>query len=88
LIIPYWSSPVSPQTLFNVSPSTLGDKLFIFNGATDKVANKPSSTVMGKGIGYIIRGPEILRPQTRLHFIKPLLLVFYNGTSLFLYYYR
>jgi hypothetical protein len=24
----YWSSPVSPQTLFNVSPSTLGDKFY------------------------------------------------------------
>jgi hypothetical protein len=24
-----WSSPVSPQTLFNVSPSTLGDKFIL-----------------------------------------------------------
>jgi hypothetical protein len=38
LIIPYWSSPVSPQTLFNVSPSTLGDKFYSFNGFTDNWA--------------------------------------------------
>jgi hypothetical protein len=54
----YWSSPVSPQTLFNVSPSTLGDKFYSFNGVTDNWVQQPSSTVMGKGIGYIIRGPQ------------------------------
>lgn len=54
----YWSSPVSPQTLFNVSPLTLGDKFYSFNGPTDSWVQEPSSTVMGKGMGYIIRGPQ------------------------------
>jgi flavodoxin len=44
--------------LFNVSPQTLGDKFFSFNGATDSWVQEASSTVMGAGIGYIIRGPQ------------------------------
>jgi hypothetical protein len=56
----YWSSPVSPQTLFNVSPSTLGDK-FILSMASQIIGQQPSSTV-DKGIGYI-RGTKILRPH-------------------------
>ena len=54
----YWSSPVSPQTLLNVSPFTLGDKFYSFNGAADSWVQEASSTVMAKGIGYIIRGPQ------------------------------
>lgn len=54
----YWSSPVSPQTLFNVSPQTLGDKFYSFNGAAASWVQEPSSTVMAKGVGYIIRGPQ------------------------------
>jgi hypothetical protein len=54
----YWSSPVSPQTLYGVSPQTLGDKFYSFNGATDNWVQEPSSTLMAKGIGYIIRGPQ------------------------------
>ncbi|MBC5840680.1 T9SS type A sorting domain-containing protein [Flavobacterium sp. F-380] len=56
----YWSSPVSPQTLYNVSPFT-GDKFYSFDGASYAWVQVPSSTVMAPGIGYIIRGPE---PQT------------------------
>lgn len=54
----YWSSPVTPQTLFNVSPLTLGDKFYSFNGATDSWVQEASSTVMTNGVGYIIRGPQ------------------------------
>lgn len=54
----YWSSPVSPQILLNVSPLTLGDKFYSFNGATDSWVQEASSTVMAKGFGYIIRGPQ------------------------------
>ncbi|SEA14824.1 hypothetical protein SAMN05443667_102124 [Flavobacterium gillisiae] len=54
----YWSSPVSPQTLYSVSPQTLGDKFYSFNGATDNWVQEPSSALMAKGIGYIIRGPQ------------------------------
>jgi hypothetical protein len=57
----YWSSPVSPQTLYNVSPDTRGDKFYSFDGASYAWVQVPSSTVMAPGIGYIIRGPE---PQT------------------------
>jgi hypothetical protein len=54
----YWSSPVSPQTLYNVSPSTLSDKFFSFDSAVEDWKQESSSTVMSKGKGYIIRAPE------------------------------
>ncbi|WP_367755865.1 T9SS sorting signal type C domain-containing protein [Flavobacterium sp. WC2430] len=54
----YWSSPVSPQTLFNVSPNTLSDKFYSFNGSTDSWVQESPSKTMDKGIGYIIRGPQ------------------------------
>ncbi|MES2853617.1 MAG: T9SS sorting signal type C domain-containing protein [Bacteroidota bacterium] len=54
----YWSSPVSPQTLYNVSPSTLSDKFFSFDSAVEDWKQENSSTIMSKGKGYIIRAPE------------------------------
>jgi hypothetical protein len=54
----YWSSPVSPQTLYNVSPSTLSDKFFSFDSAAEDWKQESSSTTMSKGKGYIIRAPE------------------------------
>ncbi|MBG6110854.1 hypothetical protein IWX84_001736 [Flavobacterium sp. CG_9.10] len=54
----YWSSPVSPQTLYNVSSNTAADKFFSFDAVADAWKQESSSTVMGKGIGYIIRGPQ------------------------------
>ncbi|KQB41098.1 T9SS sorting signal type C domain-containing protein [Flavobacterium aquidurense] len=52
----YWSTPVSPQTLFDVSPLTLFDKYFGYDG--DNWVGTNSSTVMTVGKGYIIRGPQ------------------------------
>lgn len=54
----YWSSAVSPQTLYNVSPNTLGDKFYSFDGVGNKWVQESTSAIMDKGIGYIIRGPQ------------------------------
>jgi hypothetical protein len=54
----YWSSPVSPQTLLNVSPTTLFDKYLSWDAVAGTWKVEATSTVMGKGIGYIIRGPQ------------------------------
>ncbi|MBS7232527.1 T9SS sorting signal type C domain-containing protein [Flavobacterium psychroterrae] len=52
----YWSTPVSSQTLLGVSPLTLFDKYFGFDG--DGWVGTNSSTIMTVGKGYIIRGPQ------------------------------
>ena len=52
----YWSTPVSPQKLFDVSPFTLSDKYFGFNG--DNWVETNSNTTMVVGKGYIIRAPS------------------------------
>ena len=53
----YWSSPVSGQTLFNLSPNTLSDKYFSYTGTGWK-QEAASATTMMPGIGYIIRTPK------------------------------
>ncbi|MFZ0599700.1 MAG: hypothetical protein WAM46_22115, partial [Flavobacterium sp.] len=52
----YWSTPVNPQKLVDVSPLTLFDKYFGFDGTTWVPTLASSSMVIGKG--YIIRGPQ------------------------------
>ncbi|WP_166638101.1 DUF7507 domain-containing protein [Flavobacterium chryseum] len=52
----YWSTPVTPQKLIDVSPYTLGDKFMGFNGNNWVITNK--NTIMTIGKGYIIRGPQ------------------------------
>lgn len=52
----YWSTPVNPQKLVNVSPLTQSSKYFRFSG-TDWIATD-RNTNMTVGKGYIIRGPE------------------------------
>lgn len=54
----YWSSPVSPQTLYNVSPNTLYDKFFSYNAVSDIWTQENPANNMVKGVGYIIRGPQ------------------------------
>jgi len=54
----YWSTPVSPQTLFNLSPLTLDDKYFYYDTILDNWANINKSNTMTPGKGYIIRGPQ------------------------------
>ncbi|MFV8368661.1 PA14 domain-containing protein [Flavobacterium sp. LB2R40] len=54
----YWSTPVSPQTLFAVSPTTLPGRYYYFDASVNNFVSINSSNSMDKGIGYIIRGPE------------------------------
>ncbi|TRX01891.1 T9SS sorting signal type C domain-containing protein [Flavobacterium gawalongense] len=54
----YWSSPVSPQSLYNVSPNTASDTFFSFDATVENWKQENSASVMSVGIGYIIRGPE------------------------------
>lgn len=58
----YWSSPVFPQTLVNLSPLTMADKYFWWNAAPavynwESIA-APGITNMMPGRGYIIRAPQ------------------------------
>jgi hypothetical protein len=54
----YWSTPVSPQTLFDLSPLTLSDKYFYYNTSIDNWSTISGSANMTPGLGYIIRGPQ------------------------------
>jgi len=54
----YWSSPVAGFTLGGVSPNTLWDKFYSFDPDLDDWKLESSGTVMKKGMGYIIRGPQ------------------------------
>jgi hypothetical protein len=53
----FWSSPVSGQTLYNISPNTLGDKYFKY-GPNGWITLYNGTEVMQPGIGYIIRTPK------------------------------
>lgn len=61
----YWSSPVAPQTLVGLSPSTLYDKYFYFDPSNvyGWIA-APGNTLMNPGKGYIIRAPQGFDPVT------------------------
>ena len=52
----YWSTPVNPQRLIDVSPLTLGDKFYAYTGDNWLITNQNTNMVLGKG--YIIRGPQ------------------------------
>jgi hypothetical protein len=52
----YWSTPVNPQRLFDVSPLTLGDKYLAYNGDRWVITNLNTNMTIGKG--YIIRAPQ------------------------------
>ena len=54
----YWSSPVQSQRLVDVSPATLSDKFFSFDGASDTWKNESPTSLMTIARGYIIRGPQ------------------------------
>jgi uncharacterized delta-60 repeat protein len=55
----YWSSPVQNTSLFNVSPNTLSDKFWKWNGFINNWVNIPNGNeAMSPGLGYIIRGPQ------------------------------
>jgi len=52
----YWSTPVNPQRLIDVSPLTAGDKYMGYNGDNWVVTSPTSNMMIGKG--YIIRAPQ------------------------------
>lgn len=55
----YWSSPVSGQTLFNLSPETLSDKYFYWDSPSQRwVTIFNGQAIMNPGTGYIIRSPQ------------------------------
>ncbi|WP_366186099.1 hypothetical protein [Flavobacterium ovatum] len=54
----YWSSPVTGFTIGAVSPNTLSGKWYSYNATINNWRQESASTIMNKGIGYIIRGPE------------------------------
>ncbi|TCN49336.1 T9SS sorting signal type C domain-containing protein, partial [Flavobacterium circumlabens] len=62
----YWSTPVTPQKLFDVSPYTLADKYMGYNG--DNWVITSSNTNMTVGKGYIIRGPQTYSNTVRADF--------------------
>ncbi|RYF20634.1 MAG: T9SS sorting signal type C domain-containing protein [Flavobacteriales bacterium] len=52
----YWSTPVNPQTLYNVSQGTQYNMYMGFTGTNWQVTDRSSNMMVGKG--YIIRGPQ------------------------------
>ncbi|MFT3794758.1 T9SS sorting signal type C domain-containing protein [Flavobacterium sp.] len=55
----YWSSPVSGQTLYNLSPNTLADKYYSYSPAIGNwVTHLNGAQVMEEGKGYIVRAPQ------------------------------
>ncbi|MDR6843821.1 T9SS sorting signal type C domain-containing protein [Flavobacterium granuli] len=54
----YWSSPVSPQTLLNLSPTTLSDKYVSWDAVNKVWIKETPGNTMKEGIGYAIRGPQ------------------------------
>lgn len=55
----YWSSPVSGQTLKDLSPETFFDKYYGWNPNNQTWTNHPYGThIMEPGAGYIVRAPQ------------------------------
>lgn len=55
----YWSSPVQNNTLFQLSPLTLGDKYYRFDPMINNwVSIAGGDQVMEAGRGYIVRAPQ------------------------------
>lgn len=53
----YWSTPVNPQTLVNVSPNTPFDAYYYYDASANNWAYISSASLMDVGKGYIIRAP-------------------------------
>ncbi|MFE3847058.1 T9SS sorting signal type C domain-containing protein [Flavobacterium sp. LB3P45] len=62
----YWSSPVVGYTLGGVSPNT--SLFYSFDAAADNWKPESATTVMSKGMGYIVRGPQNYDPVTAAAF--------------------
>jgi hypothetical protein len=53
----YWSTPVDPQTLVDVSPLTPFDTYYYYDASINNWQYIPSNSLMDVGKGYIIRAP-------------------------------
>jgi hypothetical protein len=73
----YWSTPVNPQKLVDVSQFTESDKYFRFNGTV--WVGMDSNTNMDIGKGYIIRGPETYSNTVRADYTASFIGVPNNG---------
>lgn len=54
----YWSSPVTGQTLYNLSPNTLYDKYYSFDPDNGWVIHFNGNMIMEAAKGYSIRAPQ------------------------------
>ena len=76
----YWSTPVLPFTLGDVSPNTSGDKMYSFDSNIDNWKQESPATSMVPGVGYIIRGPQnFIPPFPPSTYIAPFVGVPNNG---------
>jgi hypothetical protein len=73
----YWSTPVSPQKLVNVSPLTESDKYYRFDGTGWVFTDGNTNMIVGKG--YIIRGPETYSNVIRTDYTASFIGVPNNG---------
>jgi hypothetical protein len=73
----YWSTPVNPQKLIDVSPLTESDKYFKFDGTAWVGTDRNTNMIVGKG--YIIRGPETYSNTTRADYTASFIGVPNNG---------
>ncbi|PZU20125.1 MAG: hypothetical protein DI589_18700 [Shinella sp.] len=55
----YWGSPVAGYSLHDLSPLTLGDKFYSWNGDSQAwVTHMNGNVIMQAGKGYIVRAPQ------------------------------
>ncbi len=73
----YWSTPVNPQKLIDVSPLTEDDKYFRFDGTNWVGMDSNTNMIVGKG--YIIRGPETFSNTVRADYTASFVGVPNNG---------
>jgi hypothetical protein len=74
----YWSTPVSPQRLIDVSPLTSMDKFFAYNGTGWVSNNTNNNMIVGKG--YIIRAPSNFSTTKKADYTASFIGVPNNGT--------
>lgn len=68
----YWSSPVTGQTLYNLSPNTLGDKYYSYIPDSGWKIWYNGVKEMEPGEGYIIRAPQTFSITTAAVDMNPM----------------
>ncbi|MBE8727441.1 calcium-binding protein [Flavobacterium sp. KB82] len=61
----YWSSPVAPQKLLDLSPQTLADKYYSYNDVLQNWKIEKPASIMQIGKGYSIRSPQSFSDTNR-----------------------